>query len=227
MNAKVESLGRVVGRNVRRLRADRELSLDDVAATARQLGFSWSGSRVSAIQRGERDPKLSTVLALARVLECEISELLQTDAERVDLGEVTVATADLAGLFGPVPSLEPSDPMTPDEWAAFSGWASADQMATALRVPADTLYAMSLRSGLTERRTARALDLDENVLNAVTYTLLGTGRTFSEIRDHLAEVQHRSPGDVTAELRAQLAEHIADWPDSRRNPTPRRAGVRG
>ena len=70
MTAKIESLGRVVGRNVRRLRRQQDLSLDDVARAARIRDFDWSASRVNAIQRGERNPKLSTLLVLTNVLEC-------------------------------------------------------------------------------------------------------------------------------------------------------------
>ena len=91
----IQSLGQVVGRNVRRLRQDRDWTLDDVAQVARDLGMQWSNSRVNNIQRGARNPKFSTLLVLARVFECSVGELLQTDAEKIDLGEVLVSADEL------------------------------------------------------------------------------------------------------------------------------------
>lgn len=224
MTPKIESLGHVVGRNVRLLRAQREMSLEDVALAARDLGYGWSASRVNALQRGARDPKLSTLLMLAHVFDCGIGNLLQTDAEWIDLGEVTVGTEQLITGFAQMnfpellPQIHASNPPSRAEWVASRGWGSESQMAEALGLSADILHSMSTRNTLADRRTAQALDLDIDVLNAITWELFD-GRTLTEARDIRAEASGRSTGDVTTELRAQIAAHIDGWSDKRRNPT--------
>ena len=220
MTEKIESLGRVVGRNVRRRRAEQGASLEEVSQTARNLGLSWSASRVNAIQRGARDPKLSTLLSLATVLDCRVADLLQTSAGWIDLGEVSVPADLLAAMFDVnTPPLEPSNPISLDEWVAFCGYPNEEAMTTTLGVPAATLREMNQRCGLTETRTARALGMDPDVLNAITWGLFD-GRTLGEERDRIAAEQHRNPGDVTTELRAQIAAHVAGWPYQRLNPIP-------
>ena len=161
MTAKIESLGRVVGRNVRRLRRQQDLSLDDVARAARIRDFDWSASRVNAIQRGERNPKLSTLLVLTNVLECSVADLLQTSADLVNLEEVLVPADQLAAIFsGAAPPVGPSKPVSKTEWVASRGFPNEAAMTAALGVPAATLRDMSRRCGLTETRTARALGMD-------------------------------------------------------------------
>ncbi|TXI59965.1 helix-turn-helix domain-containing protein [Mycolicibacter arupensis] len=224
MIPKTESLGHVVGRNLRRLRAERDASQEDISQIARNLGLSWSASRVNALQRGSRNPKLSTVLALSRVLDCTVPALLATDADFIDIEEITLPAECLRDMFTEqIPWVYPSNPISLDEWAASRGWGNAEHMRDGLGLGStemvDVLQSMSLRCGITESRTAKALGMDIDVLNMVTIDVFKGGKTFGEHRDHIAAEEHRSLGDVTTELRERVRQHIEGWPDERLNPT--------
>ena len=133
-----------------------------------------------------------------------MADLLRTSADLVDLEEVLVPADQLAAIFsGAAPPVGPSKPVSKTEWVASRGFPNEAAMTAALGVPAATLRDMSRRCGLTETRTARALGMNLDVLNAVTWELFD-GRTFGEERDRIVAEQHRNPGDVTIELRARV-----------------------
>lgn len=90
-------LGRVVGYNVRRLRFRQGLTMDSMSRAARDLGYHLSASRINNIQRGVSHPKLSTLIVLARVLRCDLAELMRTTASKIDLGDAIVPTNSLVG----------------------------------------------------------------------------------------------------------------------------------
>lgn len=220
MTPKIEELGRVVGRGVRMLRAQRQMSLEDVALAARDLGYRWSASRVNALQRGTRDPKLSTLLMLAHVFDCAVTEFLHTDADWISFDDLVVDAGELSQWLGAgdLPTCHAANPPDRAEWVASRGFGSEGQMIDTIGLSTEILHPMSTRNTLADRRTAQALDLDIDMLNAITWELFD-GRTLTEARDIRAEATGRSPGDVTTELRAQIAAHIDSWSDERRNPT--------
>lgn len=67
----VEQLGRVIGENLRRLRAERGLSLDGLSKIS-----EVSKSRLSQIERGEANPSVTTVWQMANALKVEFSALV-------------------------------------------------------------------------------------------------------------------------------------------------------
>ncbi|WP_161500842.1 helix-turn-helix transcriptional regulator [Embleya scabrispora] len=94
---KIEHL---IGRNVRRIREARGLSQADLGrAVEDQLGHAWSRQAVSAAEKGRRSFAASDLLALSRVLESTIPDLL-LPVERwaesaIELGDgVHVAVAE-------------------------------------------------------------------------------------------------------------------------------------
>lgn len=215
-----QTLGKIVGANVRRLRQAQDSTLEDLSRAVRGLGVSWSVSRVVAIERGTREPKLASLLILARALDTSVTELVRADSEWVDLGTVSVRADDLAAVFADtsapgVSSAE--DELTDSNWAATRGYESAQQMAETLGLDVATLRSMAQRSGLAEERTARALDLEADVLSALSHHLWG--RTLGEERDRVAREEGRVPADVTTELRERLRTEIAEWPRNKRHPT--------
>ncbi|MFE3202288.1 helix-turn-helix transcriptional regulator [Embleya sp. NPDC059237] len=82
----------VIGRNARRLREARGLSQADLGRdVASHLGHPWSRQAVSAAEKGRRAFTASDLLALSRVLDSTIPELL-LPAERpqgpgIELGD--------------------------------------------------------------------------------------------------------------------------------------------
>jgi transcriptional regulator with XRE-family HTH domain len=215
-----QTLGKVVGANVRRLRQAQDSTLEDLSRVVRGLGYEWSVSRVVAIERGVREPKMATLLILANALNCAVRDLLETDAEWLDLGTTHVNARDYCEMFAGVNPPEissPADEMSNDDWAATRGWGSAEQMEQTLGSSIDLLRAWARRSGLVEERTCRMLDLNPDVLNTLTDEMWD--RTLGDMRDSIARRDDRPAGDVTAELREQIREAIADWPREQRQPT--------
>lgn len=67
------------GRTVRKTRRDRELSQEALADRA-----GLSSKHIGEIERANKDPRLTTVLKLARALDVRSSELLTAVDERLD-----------------------------------------------------------------------------------------------------------------------------------------------
>ncbi|HEX7292086.1 MAG TPA: helix-turn-helix transcriptional regulator [Conexibacter sp.] len=66
------------GRTVRKARRDRDLSQEALADEA-----GLSAKHVGEIERANKDPRLTTVLKLARALELESSDLFRQFDERL------------------------------------------------------------------------------------------------------------------------------------------------
>lgn len=67
------------GRTIRRARRDRDLSQEALAARA-----GLSAKHVGEIERGNKDPRLTTVLKLAEALELRSGELFALHDARSD-----------------------------------------------------------------------------------------------------------------------------------------------
>lgn len=88
----MHDLGRVIGENLRRLRAENGLSLD---ALAKESGVSKS--RLSQIEQGEANPSISTIWQIASALKVGFSALVdhpQPDSVLVRGHDVEPVTAD-------------------------------------------------------------------------------------------------------------------------------------
>lgn len=70
------TLNEVVGRNVRRIRTDAGLTLDQVASRASSLGLKWTPSRVVELEKGQLAVSFQVMLVLAHVLGQLRGELL-------------------------------------------------------------------------------------------------------------------------------------------------------
>lgn len=82
-----ETLRQVIGAKVRGLRAEHGRRQDDVARAARELGLSWSRSKVAELERGDKALPveelvlLPLVLARARCGQPSLLELLPTEGD--------------------------------------------------------------------------------------------------------------------------------------------------
>ena len=213
-----QTLGKVVGANLRRIRNEREATLEEVSRAVRECGVEWSVSRVTAIQRGTRDPQLATILLLANALDCTVADLLETDAGQVDIGSVAVEASALRALFtDQTPAVAGGD-LTNSQWAVTRGYGNAQHMQDTLGESVTDLRAWAMGSGLLETRTSTMLDIDVDVLNAVTYRTFGTA-PMSRVRDQMAEEAGCLPAEVTGNLRELLREAISGWTHQQRRPT--------
>lgn len=82
----------VVGRNLAHLRANHDLTADDVARAMRFFGFKWTASRVRRIEQAERPIGIAELVTLAAALTVRTetpvtpARLLETSG-RIELGE--------------------------------------------------------------------------------------------------------------------------------------------
>ncbi len=72
MTDTVKAPSKVFAENMRRARVRRGLSQERLAFACR-----LHRTEISLLERGDRDPRLSTVVRLARALECTASSLLE------------------------------------------------------------------------------------------------------------------------------------------------------
>lgn len=90
--ARVQQLSKIVGENLKRLRAEQALSLE---ALAKLSGVSKS--RLGQIERGEANPSITTVWQIANALKVEFSALItspQADSVVVSRDDLEPVTAD-------------------------------------------------------------------------------------------------------------------------------------
>lgn len=102
----MQHLGRVIGENLRRLRAENGLSLDALAKIS-----GVSKSRLGQIERGEANPSVTTVWQIANALRVEFSALVTVPREEslvVSRADVEPVVAD-GGRYRVFP-LFPFDP---------------------------------------------------------------------------------------------------------------------
>ena len=69
----------VVGTNIRKTRPDQRLTLDDLSRLS-----GVEAASLSKIERGKRDPKLSTLVEIATALRIALPKLFQADGEVSD-----------------------------------------------------------------------------------------------------------------------------------------------
>lgn len=66
----------VVGTNIRKARNDQRLTLDDLSRLS-----GVEAASLSKIERGKRDPRLSTLVEIAKALRIALPKLFQADGE--------------------------------------------------------------------------------------------------------------------------------------------------
>ena len=68
MGNREQTIREVVGENVRRIRDEAGARQDDVAAAARGVGLSWTRSKITALERGEKALDLAEAVLLAEAM---------------------------------------------------------------------------------------------------------------------------------------------------------------
>ncbi len=74
-----------LARRVRQRRVERRWSQAELAAEMSRLGHPWHQTTVAKTERGERDPRFSELLDLARALDIKVERLVELDSPPDDL----------------------------------------------------------------------------------------------------------------------------------------------
>lgn len=89
-----------IGRQVARLRAQRQLSLADLGeALGRYLGKPWSRQAVHQAERGQRSFTAAELAALALVLDTSVQGLFRAESGPVELPGRAITPEDYRGIL--------------------------------------------------------------------------------------------------------------------------------
>jgi transcriptional regulator with XRE-family HTH domain len=89
-----------IGRQIARLRAQRQLSLADLGeALGRYLGKPWSRQAVHQAERGLRSFTAAELTALALALDTSVQALFRAEGEQIELPGRTVSPEDYRGTL--------------------------------------------------------------------------------------------------------------------------------
>ncbi len=89
-----------IGRQIARLRAQRQLSLADLGeALGRYLDKPWSRQAVHQAERGQRSFTAAELTALALVLDTSIPALFRTENDRIELPGRAVPSDEYRGIL--------------------------------------------------------------------------------------------------------------------------------
>lgn len=89
-----------IGRQIARLRAQRQLSLADLGeALGRYLDKPWSRQAVHQAERGQRSFTAAELTALALVLDTSIPALFRTENDRIELPGRAVPFDEYRGIL--------------------------------------------------------------------------------------------------------------------------------
>ena len=89
-----------IGRQVSRLRAQRQLSLTDLGeALGQYLDKPWSRQAVHQAERGQRSFTAAELTALALALDTSVPTLFRADDESIELPRRTVSAQEYRGIL--------------------------------------------------------------------------------------------------------------------------------
>ena len=89
-----------IGRQVSRLRAQRQLSLTDLGeALGQYLDKPWSRQAVHQAERGQRSFTAAELSALALALDTSVPTLFRADDELIELPRRTVSAQEYRGIL--------------------------------------------------------------------------------------------------------------------------------
>lgn len=226
MEDREQSFREVVGENVRRIREAAGARQDDVAAAAREVGLSWTRSKVTALERGDKALDLAEAVLLAEAMgkvaghPVGVADLLAGDGA-VRLSRVRVIHRESLRRFvdgAPVKVLVRDVPGG-YEWAREAMAKLPAMLGRMVLLAGDDVSVESLRhaenvAGEAEERAGRTLGLTKM---EVAYLSVGLwDRTLSEERDRRvgddvpAASRSAKRGRVTRQLIAELRVRLEE-----------------
>lgn len=214
MPAKVEplTLQQVVAKNVRRLRAEKNLRQEDIATAARRSGLRWTGVTITQLESGNRSITMEEFVLLPMVLRCTLKDLVAHD----DLIQVTDASLLPAAT---IQSLV-ADPKHSPDYDAPIPWIPAleetldkkvkDAVWRAHLYPSLLSYLLVREAAQGEAERKAAITLKAmSPAEVVAYSLRCWGRSLTHERDALARKEEKAGKDARA-VRGHITRTLLD-----------------
>ncbi len=216
-------LREVIGRNAKRIRHAKGLTLDQVAQAARSSGVRWTGTTVADIEGGRRAPSLEATLVLAGSLGVDgapirLAELFAgADDERFSvLASATLPLSDARrAAEGEPVELHPISPARAQEinvslrtWARKVSRASDDARVELEDLTLAGVARWEAAVTFEDERAARKLGVEPMAVSAASRGLWG--RDLATERDARAGMNSsaQARGHVTRALLAELRKHL-------------------
>lgn len=213
---KTVEFAQLVGRNVKRLRAQH--SMDALASATRGNGAVWDSGAIAKVERGQF--KIGTVPALV-LLAASLTDLLGRKVGIADLIESeslihvsdtrAVSSTDLMRWFaGEQLALFVTDDSSDAEYVAdIERWAAGESAYPVPKVDKIVVEEVVAAQTLSDERVARTLELPNVVLASWSAALWG--QTFTARRDELAgpDANAQKRGRITRELKTELQQAMS------------------
>jgi transcriptional regulator with XRE-family HTH domain len=215
------TLYQVIGSNLRRLRATKDWSQDQLANVARQVGLDWSRSSVAAVEAGKKTLDFTEVLLLAVAVDVGIKELLSGGGTVAIGGTSDLALRDIrSSLASAEPPHKALMNMRRRLLRARGIYVGRDVGIIMEKDQAETLvWIQRVSKGEAEQKAARKLNVPVEVLSECALEIWGRSLTQERDRrisnerteDPASRSLQASRGHVTRQLLGELADIIGDY----------------
>lgn len=211
-----------IGANFKALRSERQISAEAVAKEMKHLGFSWTVSRVSELEKGLKSVSIAELIGICFVLSkgskspIRLVQLFD-GAENVQLTDVeSTTTTNIVQLFSGEPiSLAVSDYESASEKRNKLAWAMPDRARKATKEftryggPYDFELIGNIveAMGLADSKAAKALGITDMELAGASAKLWGNSLTVERDKRSVDQ-QKQAKGHITRKLIAELRDHI-------------------
>ena len=197
----VVTFQQVLARNVRRIRQEKNLLQEDIAAASRRAGLKWSSVTVTQIESRNRAIYVEEFVLLPVILGCTLKDLVQLDTDQ--LIQLSFDAVVPASFLEELVSEEGPDPDTAHQaFLPALETELSDDIKLAIsrgRLEATLLTYLLIREGArgeAERKAAQTLRVP--ALEITAYALRCWGRSLTEERDERAAEQATEEKQVRA-----------------------------
>lgn len=209
-----QSVGVVIGQNLRRLRVDSGLTQHEAARLLHRFGLPWSRSKIAALEAGERPSvAFADVLMLAMAFNASLAELFDGDGDVQMAGHIVLPRRVVRELL-----LGLHVRQRPDDQHPRARREALLHLERTLAAFTDTSHA-----GATEADQALATRLQVPLRTVTDIALQLWDRTLTDERDaRVAALGPMDPGERQAHrghLTRELSEHIETQLNPRKETT--------
>lgn len=202
---------KTIGKNVRRIRMHHGVVADQLAGQMQSLGFKWTASRVSEVERGQKPVSIEEMICLAYSLGVatgsgiRLADLWEGDFSVEISEQIYWKSGHIAELFKGRPVYgQQRSVLLPDiygDGTAFGG------LKPGLHVDLDIADRERMIFGVAEKRAQKKFGLTEDELRDACAKLWGRSlSTERDRRSHGGSAQKK--GHITRELMQELESYL-------------------
>lgn len=199
------TLAEVVGRNLRRIRAEQGWNQGEVAVRCRTNGLDWTQTTISLLESGQRQIELGEFFALAVALDTRPGGLLEGEGSAIVAGGAEASLESLARLFNKrsqPPEVVVDHLRLDSTWDRIAATAPAGLFTpTVLKaIKRDLSAFIAATENPAELKAARKLGVSSLLIGGAAYRLWGRSLTAERDARVGPDANHATRGRVTRHL---------------------------